>query len=66
MGAFPGIHAGHPQPQAQLTQLTTAYRFTGTPNGEIAMRWYPLAERSGYAAARPAMGAFLSGSAGAS
>ncbi len=45
--------------QAQLTQLDEAYRFTGTPNGEIAMRWYPLAERSGYAAARPAMGAFL-------
>ena len=45
--------------QAQLAQLDQAYRFTGTPNGEIAMRWYPLAERSGYAAARPAMGAFL-------
>ena len=45
--------------QAQLTQLDEAYRFTGTPNSEIAMRWYPLAERSGYAAARPAMGAFL-------
>jgi hypothetical protein len=44
---------------AQLTQLDTAYHLTGTPNGEIAMRWYPLAERSGYTAARPAMGAFL-------
>ncbi|MEO6155036.1 MAG: M1 family metallopeptidase [Thermomonas sp.] len=43
----------------QLTQLDTAYGFTGTPNGEIAMRWYPLAERSGYAAARPQMGKFL-------
>ncbi|WP_240095499.1 M1 family metallopeptidase [Thermomonas flagellata] len=43
----------------QLAQLDAAYHFTGTPNGEIAMRWYPLAERSGYAAARPAMGQFL-------
>ena len=44
---------------AQLAQLDAAYGFTGTPNGEIAMRWYPLAERSGYAAARPQMGEFL-------
>ena len=44
---------------AQLAQLDTAYGFTGSPNGEIAMRWYPLAERSGYAAARPEMGKFL-------
>ncbi len=43
----------------QLAQLDAAYGFTGTPNGEIAMRWYPLAERSGYAAARPEMGKFL-------
>ena len=43
----------------QLAQLDTAYHFTGTPNGEIAMRWYPLAERSGYAAAREEMGKFL-------
>ncbi|WP_287596508.1 M1 family metallopeptidase [Thermomonas sp.] len=43
----------------QLQQLDTAYHFTGTPNGEIAMRWYPLAERSGYAAAREEMGKFL-------
>jgi leukotriene-A4 hydrolase len=44
---------------AQLAQLDAAYGFTGTPNGEIAMRWYPLAERSGYAAARTDMGKFL-------
>ena len=44
---------------AQLAQLDAAYGFTGTPNGEIAMRWYPLAERSNYAAARPEMGKFL-------
>lgn len=43
----------------QLAQLDAAYHFTGTPNGEIAMRWYPLAERSGYAAAREEMGRFL-------
>ncbi|HQX91371.1 MAG TPA: M1 family metallopeptidase [Thermomonas sp.] len=43
----------------QLTQLDEAYHFTGTPNGEIAMRWYPLAERSGYAAAREDMGKFI-------
>jgi aminopeptidase N len=43
----------------QLAQLDEAYHFTGTPNGEIAMRWYPLAERSGYAAAREDMGKFL-------
>ena len=45
--------------QEQLAQLDAAYHFTGTPNGEIAMRWYPLAERSGYAAAREEMGKFL-------
>lgn len=36
----------------QLAQLDAAYRFTGTQNGEIAMRWYPLAVRSGYAEAQ--------------
>ena len=44
---------------SQLAQLDAAYGFSGTPNGEIAMRWYPLAERSNYAAARPEMGKFL-------
>ena len=43
----------------QLKQLDEAYKFTGTANGEIAMRWYPLAERSGYADARAEMGKFL-------
>ena len=46
---------------AQLAALDAAFHFTGTPNGEIAMRWYPLAVRSGYAEARPAMEAFLVG-----
>ena len=44
---------------AQLIALDEAFRFTGTANGEFAMRWYPLAERSGYFEARPAMAAFL-------
>ncbi len=43
----------------QLKQLDEAYHFTGTQNGEIAMRWYPLAVRSGYAEAQPAIAAFL-------
>jgi leukotriene-A4 hydrolase len=42
-----------------LVALDEAFRFTGTSNGEIAMRWYPLAERSGYFEARPAMADFL-------
>ncbi len=43
----------------QLKQLDDAYHFTGTPNGEIAMRWYPLAIRSGYREAWPAAGEFI-------
>ncbi len=43
----------------QLKQLDDAYHFTGTPNGEIAQRWYPLTVRSGYVDARPAIAAFL-------
>jgi len=43
----------------QLIALDEAFRFTGTRNGEFAMRWYPLAERSGYFEARPAMAEFL-------
>jgi aminopeptidase N len=43
----------------QLAQLDQAYHFTGTANGEIAMRWYPLAIRSGYTQAWPAAGAFI-------
>ncbi|KAF1685261.1 aminopeptidase [Pseudoxanthomonas broegbernensis] len=43
----------------QLAQLDQAYHFTGTANGEIAMRWYPLAIRSGYLDARPAAGEFI-------
>ncbi len=43
----------------QLKQLDDAYTFTGTPNGEIAQRWYPLTVRSGYTAARPAIADFL-------
>jgi len=43
----------------QLKQLDGAYKFTGTANGEIAMRWYPLAIRSGYAEAQAAAGEFI-------
>ncbi|MFT4255414.1 MAG: M1 family metallopeptidase [Pseudoxanthomonas sp.] len=43
----------------QLKQLDEAWHFTGTANGEIAMRWYPLAIRSGYADALPAAGEFI-------
>ena len=43
----------------QLKQLDAAYKFTGSPNGEIAQRWYPLTVRSGYLDARPAIGDFL-------
>ncbi|MFT4197491.1 MAG: M1 family metallopeptidase [Pseudoxanthomonas sp.] len=43
----------------QIKQLDEAYHFTGTPNGEIAMRWYPLAIRSGDKDAWPAAGEFI-------
>ncbi|RNF82837.1 M1 family metallopeptidase [Montanilutibacter psychrotolerans] len=43
----------------QLTALDAAYKFTGTPNGEIAQRWYPLTVRSGYTPANAAIAAFL-------
>lgn len=43
----------------QLKQIDDAYKLTGTPNGEIAQRWYPLTVRSGYADARPAIADFL-------
>ncbi|HSM11349.1 MAG TPA: M1 family metallopeptidase [Lysobacter sp.] len=45
---------------AQLAALDAAYRFTGTANGEIAQRWYPLAVRSGYTAANDEIASFLS------
>jgi leukotriene-A4 hydrolase len=45
----------------RLQELDQAFRLTGTRNGEIAQRWYPLAERSGYFEARPAIAAFLGG-----
>ena len=43
----------------QMKALDDAYHFTGTPNGEIAQRWYPLAVRSGYHAADEEMAAFM-------
>lgn len=50
---------GQTQPLEKLAQLDKAYHFTGTPNGEIAMRWYPLAIRSGYSEAQTAAGEFI-------
>jgi len=43
----------------RLVELDAAFKFTGTRNGEIAQRWYPLAETSGMFEARPAMAEFL-------
>ncbi len=43
----------------QLAALDAALGLTRTGNGELAMRWYPLAIRSGHAEARPAIAAFL-------
>jgi leukotriene-A4 hydrolase len=43
----------------QLAKLDAAYGFTGTSNGEIAQRWYPLAVRSGYTKANDAIAQFL-------
>jgi hypothetical protein len=50
---------GETQPLDKLKQLDATYHFTGTPNGEIAMRWYPLAIRSGDRDAWPAAGEFI-------
>jgi len=43
----------------RMAALDAAYHFTGTPNGELAQRWYPLAVRSGYHAADSEMAAFM-------
>jgi aminopeptidase N len=43
----------------QAAALDARFHFTGTPNGEIAQRWYPLTVRSGYLEARPAIAEFL-------
>jgi len=50
---------GDTLPQDKLAALDKAYHFTGTANGEVAMRWYPLAIRSGYTQANEAAGAFI-------
>ncbi|RPE79763.1 M1 family metallopeptidase [Vulcaniibacterium tengchongense] len=46
-------------PADRLAALDAAYQFTGTPNGEIAQRWYPLAIRNGYAQANAAAAEFI-------
>ena len=43
----------------RLVELDQAFRFTGSANGELAQRWYPLCVRSEYFEARPAMSLFL-------
>ncbi|HAI59883.1 MAG TPA: aminopeptidase [Xanthomonadaceae bacterium] len=43
----------------RLIELDSAFRFTGTTNGEIAERWYPITVRAGLFEARPAMAQFL-------
>jgi len=50
---------GATQPLDKLATLDKAFHFTGTPNGEIAMRWYPLAIRSGYEQANEGAAAFI-------
>ena len=50
---------GKTLPLDKLAALDKAYHFTGTANGEIAMRWYPLAIRSGYAEANEPAAAFI-------
>ena len=50
---------GQSQDVALLAKLDQAYKLTGTLNGEIAMRWYPLAIRSGYTQAQEAAGEFI-------
>jgi len=44
---------------SQLAALDAAFHFTGTSNGEIAMRWYPLTIRNGYTQAQTAAGEFI-------
>jgi len=46
-------------PLKKLQELDNAFKLTGTPNGEIGMRWYPITIRSGYVKARPEIEAFL-------
>jgi len=46
-------------PLKKLQELDKAFKLTGTPNGEIGMRWYPITIRSGYVKSRPAIEAFL-------
>jgi len=50
---------GKTLPLEKLAALDKAYHFTGTANGEIAMRWYPLAIRSGYTEANEPAAAFI-------
>jgi leukotriene-A4 hydrolase len=44
---------------AQLQDLDRTFSLTGTSNGELAMRWYPLTVHAGYVEARPQLADFL-------
>ena len=43
----------------QMKALDTAWKLTGTGNGEIAFRWYVATVRAGYTEARPQIAAFI-------
>ena len=43
----------------KLDAMDAAFKFTGTPNGEIAQRWYPLAIRSGHTPVNAAAAEFI-------
>lgn len=43
----------------QIAALDRTFKLTGTRNGELAERWYPLTIRSNHTAARPAIAAFV-------
>ncbi|MCB1569379.1 MAG: leukotriene A4 hydrolase C-terminal domain-containing protein, partial [Xanthomonadales bacterium] len=43
----------------KLVELDESFHFTASHNGEILMRWFPLAVRSDYFEARAAMAEFL-------
>ena len=45
----------------RLAELDHAFLLTGTPNGEIARRWYELCGQAGYRAADDELAAFLTG-----
>jgi leukotriene-A4 hydrolase len=43
----------------KLQAIDAAFNLSSTPNGEIAMRWFPITIRSDYTVARPTLAKFL-------